>query len=354
MADPVPNPEDLPKLPVITVTGKRRESHPPPDIGTFAPGTGFARGDFIAGAGFVGPATAPIIEEIIVAAKRRPPPPPTMQPPLVARAFGWIGLAAGGIYLLSRAAEKAKAEQDAAIAKLNRDRELRELAEEMSFDINVRAKRLPDPQPYVLPPLPVIIPKNPPPPHLVPIWQPARRVTPTTQPLVAPDVEIAPVPPPTVPLVQPTPTRPAVLPELLPDAAPIEMPVPRTVPKRRTRTEPSRRVRPETQPQTAPVTAPAPAAQPAAAAAVQASASMTQALSQAVNAQTRRLTQRQTQALSSGFAGIESQVEQETRECKEDQPRDRCYKKLIREHQFPQFDDVYEWSEIDCFTGEEI
>lgn len=42
------------------------------------------------------------------------------------------------------------------------------------------------------------------------------------------------------------------------------------------------------------------------------------------------------------------------KKCKEDKPRKRCYRKLVKEATKPKDDKAYRWQRIDCKTGENI
>ena len=359
-------PKNLPILPEVRVKARRRGSGPSRLFENMLrgwnviTGRGYGGDQLPPGAviAFVAPPLATPIDEIVVTAKAasdlpKSPAVQTFQTARAARGLGWLGAIAGGIYALDWYAKRVQREEDEARAKYLRDAELQRLAEQMSVDVTVTARR-PAESVYTLPPLPQFQKPDPD----FEVLRPIIITEPAAAPATLPEVEIAPI---TAPAIQPSipavAPRPGVLPELLPYVSPVEMPLPGTVPEISPTTQPARRVRPSTEPLVSPQpsTAPSPSTSPQ----VQPFTSTQPATQRRTSTrqQTRRLTRRQREVLP--LAEAMGNLQNASRYCKpcdeeKDKPRTQCWKKLVKEHMYPELDEEYEWVRIDCLTGREL
>lgn len=287
--------------------------------------------------GFVAPAVAPAIEEIIVTAPRPTAPPPASAVPAYLRGLSGAALIGGVLGLTARAILDELGQQllDKEFAELMAERQ-------KAIDTPVIVTQ-PAPIPEIVVtakrPFPQVAPQ--------PIFFPDRFDSPDPfimQPIIPremparPDVEVAPgIATPTAPEIAPT------LPAVAPAVAPAVVPRPAVSPATRV----------------APLTIPLPFAQPAIRTSPK-TTPRTLTSSQPRVATSNRL-RSQTRSLARAQAFAQAQEGQKAGRCppckkdeKRDEPRTECFKKLVKEALLPEFDESYNWVEIDCLTGREL
>ena len=289
----------------------------------------------VAGA-FVAPPAVQAIEEIVVTAKRGATAPRRMAITSrlkfgTMRILGILGLAGVAVAMLEGKRKRRQAEEDAIARAETEARRQQKLAQETLHtmpqpqpipEIVVTAKRslLPQVLPYPIWPDPDADPA------FSPTVEP--RFLPETQPAPEPQIEIQPVAPPTIPQPTRAPSvrpqiRPATLPSVRPSVSPLVQPMPFTQPF------PSPQARPFPQPSVRPRARAAP----------------------------RPLTRSQPQPLP--FADPSQVRRPDCPPCpkpddEKDEFRTQCYKKLVKEAFHSEFDESFNWVEIDCYTGREI
>lgn len=283
---------------------------------------------------FVPPALAPVIEEIITTAPRPNAPPVVsgwaqffsrMGLPALVGAVG--GFTAREIFeeLGEQMLEESYAELMAPDSFVPYETPVLPMQPEVLPEIIVREQRLTAIQALQYPPLPQFFPLEADPDPW--IMQP---IVPRTMPQTRPQVEtFTEIPLPTFPEVAPA--RPAVVPLASPRVEIAPFVQPWTQPWTHTQPQTSPRVQPQIQ--TEPLT------------------SLENALQQSVRTslsqQLAQQTLTQTQASAARCPPCKKGKERE-------KPRDRCYKKLVKESVYPSWDESYEWTEIDCLTGREL
>ena len=290
---------------------------------------------------FVAPPAIQAVEEIVVTAKRGPTAPRRMKLPArlkfgTLRLLGLLGLGVSAAAMLEGERKRRQAEEDALARAETEARRQMKLAQETLRtlpqaqpipEIVVRAKRslLPQVLPWPIWPDPDADPA------FSPTVEP--RFLPEPAPAPEPQIEIQPVAPPTIP--QPT-RQPATRPRIRPGTMPL------------TRPGASPLVQPMPFPQ--PIPSPSPAAQPV---------PFTQPGARPrARAAPRPLTRSEPQPLP--FADP-SQVRRpdcppcpKPSEEEKDEFRTQCYKKLVKEAFHSEFDESFNWVEIDCYTGREL
>jgi len=172
-------------------------------------------------------------------------------------------------------------------------------------------------------------------------------------PVAVPDPMVA---PPTIPQPQRTPAN--VPTRFLPLTIPTFVPLrtsPLVSPERRVAPAPQVSPQPATSPLPAPGISPAvaPSAQPATRRQTQRLTSTQSSLLQSLR---RQLSQRGQTATQSLAAAQGKCVCPKAKKCEKEKekPRDKCYRKLVKERLLPSMDTSYEWAEIDCITGREL
>jgi hypothetical protein len=288
--------------------------------------------------GFLAPALTPAIEEIIVTAPK--PGPASIVTKLgVGSAAGWLLGAVLGVYELDKYRRQLENEKDYESKRDAEKRRMNRLALEKPLpEVTVTAPKAfaPPAEPYVLPQIQPLITPDFDPFIMVPF-------APVVMPQVAipaaiPAIEIPPITAPQIPRVTPTTTPRRVA---VPFSIPWQTPLPQTRPT----TQPARRVSPQTVPQTRPTTKPA----------TQPRTSTRPRVDPRTRSvpRTRDLTQSQAQELS--LPSLQSG----TKKCppctkEKKKPRTKCFKKLVKEHLYPDKDTSYNWTQIDCLTGREL
>lgn len=360
---------DQPPIPEIIVPGRRPEPLPPDFYAPNIPaGPGFSRYGGYSGQNirywqsFVPPVLATPIEEIVVTASRSSQIPAATSSAGWGslRLLGWIGAAIGGIAWLDHYARQVQREEDETRDKIRRDREIAQMAEQMSSQVTVVGFAPPEKSPYVLPPLPLpLIEPGADPFRMIPIMPPMPQKE--FAPAPVPGVEIAPVESPQVPRPYRPARRPGLLPELLPLRTPGPMFVPRIVPSTTPGTSPAPSISPSTAPSPAPAGSPltwispqlSPAPSTSSSPQVSSFGMSSPSTIGRTTTQTQRLTQTEPMELS--LPDLQAGTTN-CPPCEKDppEPRQECWKKLVKEHMYPEFDESYDWVRIDCLTGREL
>jgi len=285
---------------------------------------------------FVPPVLPQPLVEIIVSAQRPPPPSGlslgTVNMSSILRGLGWIGLAGYSVYWLEeQRRERLKLETEEAKREAAA-RKKQKLLEEGYIE-TLPEPEFPAPEYEVLP-FPIL---------------PDPYADPTFAPTVVPRTMPQPQPAPVVrPLVQPLPVT-IPQPNIRPLPATTPQPFPQVAPRPATRPMPF----PQPSPWANPLTSPQPATQPQPWAQPQPQpAGGTRRLTQTQRS-VRRSTQRATATQGALLAGSANCRCPETKE-KEKKPRTECWKKLVKEGLFEDWDESYNWTRIDCITGREL
>ena len=279
---------------------------------------------------------SPAIPEVITTAQRVRTAPSTIRG---ASGLGWGTAALAVIFSLGYlevSRMRQQREEDERAKKEAEERRLLRLAREKELpEVTVTARPIHIPVVASLPtfidiPLPDPFRMRPPAP------EPS---APLEMPVPSPEIEIAPIAPPQIPAPAPVPS-----PVPLPIPAPLPAPLPRALPLSRPGTAPARRIRPGTAPLTQPAPRPVTRLAPA-----------------------PRGAPRHWPPGISPLTGPLGEVlplplpqpapdpaRERCKPCEEDKPRTECWRKLVKEHMWPDQDEDYKWARIDCLTGREL